>query len=81
MKRSSDVNSVSGESESGKKSSKLKRTDTMDVNELGLKSDNKMDEDQASAHKQTQESQPVETYKTVGCGLHIGRFTVTKVPE
>lgn len=53
----------------------------MDVNELGLKSDNKMDEDQASAHKQTQESQPVETYKTVGCGLHIGRFTVTKVPE
>lgn len=73
MKRSSDTSSISGESESQKKSSKLKRSDTMDVNELEIKSETKMDEEPSSAPKQSQDSQPVETYKTVGCGLHIGR--------
>ena len=81
MKRSGDANSTSGDTEPLKKASKLKRSDTIDANDIGLKSDTKMDDEHSTTSKQTQDSQPVETYKTVGCGLHIGRFTVTKFPE
>ncbi len=78
MKRSTDNSSTSGDSEPPqKKGSKLKRSDTIDVTEIGLKTDTKMDEEHTTSAKQTHDSQPVETYKTVGCGLHIGRSITT----
>ena len=58
-----------------KKPYKLKKSDTVDVAEIDLQTGNdESAKNVGGTLSERLEVYPVETYKTVGCGLHVGMF-------